>query len=170
VSARHKRQRKSFIQNSRLSKITVAVAGVTIIVPAAVAASVATSGGSAGHGSSLMAMAGSHPAARSGPVHLDAGIPMTDAARGEVGKLGVERVVTQRAAEQAADRRAAKRAAARRAADRQAAATPRGATAELRKLRRLGEFVPAAVRVAAAHRDGHARLVRLAVQPVRLPG
>jgi hypothetical protein len=128
VSARHKRQRKSFIQNSRLSKITVAVAGVTIIVPAAVAASVATSGGSAGHGSSLMAMAGSHPAARSGPAHLDAGIPMTDAARGEVGKLGVERVVAQRAAEQAADRRAAKRAAARRAADRradqQAAATP----------------------------------------------
>jgi hypothetical protein len=120
VSARHKRQRKSVIQNSRLSKITVAVAGVTIIVPSAVAASIATSGGSAGHGSSLMAMAGSHPSAGSGPAHLDAGIPMTEAARGEVGKLGVERVVAQRAAEQAADRRAAKRAAARRAADRRA--------------------------------------------------
>jgi hypothetical protein len=111
-----------------MSKITVAMAGVTIIVPAAVAAGVAASGGSSGaggHGSSLLAMAGSHAAAASGPATLDVGTPMTGAARHEVAALGVRQAIAERAAEKAADRRAARRAAQRaaeRRAGRQAAA------------------------------------------------
>jgi hypothetical protein len=102
------------------------MAGVTVIVPAAVAASMATSGGTANHGTSLLAMAGTRsttgsPAATS----LDVGTPMTGAARREVGSLGAQRVIAERAAqkaaEKAADRRAAERAAQRRAAEQQAA-------------------------------------------------
>ena len=104
------------------------MAGVTVIVPAAVAASVATSGGAGGHGSSLLAMAGSPPAAKAGPAVTGAGIPRMGAARREVSSLGAQQVLAERAAEKAAARRAAKRAAARRAAeqqaDQQAAATP----------------------------------------------
>ena len=134
MSARHKKPRNPFTQNRKLSKITVAMAGVTIIVPAAVAASVATSDGAGSHGSSLLAMAGSPPAAKAGPLAkagpavTDAGIPRMGAARREVSSLGVHQVLAELAAEKAAARRAAKRAAARRAAkqqaDQQAAATP----------------------------------------------
>ena len=82
------------------------MAGVTVIAPAAVAAGVATSGGSGGgHGSPLLAMAGSRPG---GPRHArpDAGIPMTGAARRQVGALGAQQVIAGRAAEKAADRAA----------------------------------------------------------------
>ena len=128
MSARHKKPRNPFTQNRKLSKITVAMAGVTVIVPAAVAASVATSGGAGSHGSSLLAMAGSPPAAKAGPAVTDAGIPRMGAARREVSSLGVQQVLAEHTAEKTAARRAAKRAAARRAADQQAdqqaAATP----------------------------------------------
>ena len=128
MSARHKKPRNPFTQNRKLSKITVAIAGVTVIVPAAVAASVATSDGAGSHRSSLLAMAGSPPAAKAGAMVTDAGIPRMGAARREVSSLGVQQVLAERAAEKAAARRAAKRAAARRAAvqqaDQQAAATP----------------------------------------------
>jgi hypothetical protein len=104
------------------------MAGVTVIVPAAVAAGVATSDGAGSHGSSLLAMAGSPPAAKAGPAVTDAGIPRMGAARREVSSLGVQQVLAERAADKAAARRAAKRAAAQRAAeqqaDQQAAATP----------------------------------------------
>jgi hypothetical protein len=119
VSARHRRQRNPFKQNRKLSKITVAMAGVTFMVPAAVVAGLVTSGGFGGHGSSLVAMAGSQPGA--GPGALGAGIPMTSAARAAVTSL-----VARRAAERAADRRAlellADRRAAEQGADQQAAA------------------------------------------------
>ena len=128
MSARHKKPRNPFTQNRKLSKITVAMAGVTVIVPAAIAASVATSDGAGSHGSSLLAMAGSPPAAKAGLAVTDAGIPRMGAARREVSSLGVHQVLAERAAEKAAARRAARRAAARRAADQQAdqqaAATP----------------------------------------------
>ena len=84
MSARHKKPRNPFTHNRKLSKIIVGMAGVTVIVPAAVAASVATSGGAGSHGSSLLAMAGSHAAAVAGPATLDIGTPMTGAARHEV--------------------------------------------------------------------------------------
>ena len=128
MSARHKKPRNPFTHNRKLSKIIVGMAGVTVIVPAAVAASVATSGGAGSHGSSLLAMAGSPPAAKAGAMVTDAGIPRMGAARHEVSSLGVQHVLAERAAEKAAARRAAKRAAARRAveqqADQQAAAAP----------------------------------------------
>jgi hypothetical protein len=114
VSARHRKPRKPLIQNSKLSKITVAVAGVTVIVPTAVAAGMATSGGAAGHGSSLLAMDGSRPTGRH--ARTDAGIPMTGAARRQVSAIEARRVIAERAAETAADRRAAERAADRAAA------------------------------------------------------
>ncbi len=102
------------------------MAGVTVIVPAAVAAGMATSGGTSGHGSSVLAMAGSRPAAKSGPASPDVGIPMTGAARRAVGSLGAQQAIAGRRAEKAADRRAAERAAdqaaAEQAADQQAAA------------------------------------------------
>ena len=114
-----------------MSKITVAMAGITVIVPAAVAAGVAASSGSGaagGHGSSLLAMAGSHPAAVAGPATLDIGTPMSGAARHEVAALGARRVIAKRAAEKAADQRAAgrsaRRAAERRAGKQAAAAKP----------------------------------------------
>jgi hypothetical protein len=125
VSARHKKQRNLFTHHQKLSKITLAVAGVIVIVPAAVAAGITTSGASASGGSpSRLAMAGSPPGARTATGRPDPGIPLTDAARREVGSLGVHRVRAQRAAERAADRRAARRAAVRAAAQAAAAAAP----------------------------------------------
>ena len=119
MSARHRRQRNPFKQNRKLSKITVAMAGVTFMVPAAVVGGLVTSGGLGGHGSSLVAMAGSQPGA--GPGALGAGIPMTSAARAAVTSL-----VARRADERAADRRTlellADRRAAEQGADQQAAA------------------------------------------------
>ena len=108
MSARHKKPRNPFTQNRKLSKITVAMAGVTVIVPAAVAASVATSGGAGSHGSSLLAMAGSPPAAKAGAMVTDAGIPRMGAARREVSSLGVQQVLAEHTAEKTAARRAAK--------------------------------------------------------------
>jgi hypothetical protein len=119
VSARHRKPRKPLIQNSKLSKITVAMAGVTVIVPTAVAAGMATSGGAVGHGSSLLAKDGSRPTGKH--ARTDAGIPMTGAARRQVSALEARRVIAERAAENAADRRAAERAADRAAAKRRAA-------------------------------------------------
>jgi hypothetical protein len=123
VSARHKKQRNLFTHHRKLSKITVAMAGVTVVVPAAVIAGI-TSSGAAGGSSALLAKAGPQPAARIPAGHLDLGMPMADAARREVATLGVSRVRAQRAAERATDRRAARRAAARAAAQAAAAATP----------------------------------------------
>jgi hypothetical protein len=122
VSARHRLQRNSFTHNRKLSKITVAMAGVTVIVPAAVAAGLTASGASAGksasavRSSSMLAMAG----ARTATAHPDARMRLTGAARREVAKLEVSRV----RAERAAARRAAKRAAELRAQRAAAAATP----------------------------------------------
>jgi len=70
VPARHKLQRNPFTHNGKLSKITVAMAGVTVIVPAAVVAGLTTSGASAGKSSSMLAMAG----VKTATAHLDAGI------------------------------------------------------------------------------------------------
>src|SRR5215470_16469495 len=102
------------------------MAGVTVIVPAAVVAGLTTSGASAGNSSSMLAMAG----AKTAPAHPDAGIPLMDAARREVARLEVRRARAERAAERAAARRAAERRAAKRAAEHRAqqaaaaAATP----------------------------------------------
>jgi len=115
VSARHKKKRILFTHNRKLSKITIATAGVAVAVPAAVFAGIATSGASAGDPASLLAMAGSQPGARPATAHLDRGEPLTGVARREVASLGATRVRAQRAAERAADRRAARRAAARAA-------------------------------------------------------
>jgi hypothetical protein len=116
VSARHKKQRNPVTHNRKLSKITVAMAGVTVIVPAAVVAGITTSGAAAGDSSSLLAMAGSKPSTTTAAAHPDLGIPLTGTARREVAQLGVSQVLAQRAAERAADRRAARLAAARAAA------------------------------------------------------
>jgi hypothetical protein len=124
VSARHKKQRNPFTHNRKLSKITVAVAGITVIVPAAVVAGITTSGAAAGDSSSLLAMAGSKPGTTTAAAHPDLGIPLTGAARREVAKLGVSQVLAQSAAERAADRRAARRAARLAAARAAAAAAP----------------------------------------------
>ena len=120
MSARHKKKRNLFTHNLKLSKTTVAKAGVAVAVPAAVIAGITTSGASAGGSPSLLAMAGSQPGARPATAHLDRGIPLAGMARREVASLRVSRVRAQRAAERAADRRAARRAAAQAAA----AATP----------------------------------------------
>jgi hypothetical protein len=120
VSARHRRHRKPFTQNLKLSKITVAMAGVTLMVPAAVAVGMAASGGSGGHGSSLVAMAGSRPSAGPGRAGTDVGKPMAGAARAEVAELTARRVVAQRAAEKAADSRTAELLADQQAAEQQA--------------------------------------------------
>jgi hypothetical protein len=117
-----------FTNNRKLSKITVAMAGVAVAVPAAVVAGITTSGASAGGSASLLAMAGSQPGAGPAAVHPDRGLQLTGAARREVASLGATRVRAQRAAERAAERaadnRAARRAAARAAAQAAAAATP----------------------------------------------
>jgi len=120
VSARHKKKRNLFTHNLKLSKTTVAKAGVAVAVPAAVIAGITTSGASAGGSASPLAMAGSQPGARPATAHLDRGIPLTGMARREVASLKVTRVRARRAAELAADRRAARQAAAQAAA----AATP----------------------------------------------
>ena len=96
------------------------MAGVTVIVSAAAAASMATSGGSGSHGTSLLAMAGTRATTGSAAARLDVGTPMTGVARREMGSLGAQRVIAERAAQKAAARRAAKRAA-ERAAQRRAA-------------------------------------------------
>ena len=115
MSARHKKKRNLFTYNRKLSKITVAVAGVTVIAPAAVAAGLTASGATAGS-SSLLDMAGAQPAARVVVTHPDAGIPLTGVARREVAKLGVSRVLAERAAAHRKARRAARLAAQRAAA------------------------------------------------------
>jgi hypothetical protein len=132
VSARHRKKRNPFTHdlfthNRKLSKITVAMAGVTVIVPAAVVAGIATSGVSAGSSPSLLAKAGSQPGAKTASAYPDPGIPLVGAAR-EVAMLGVRRARAQQAAERAADRRAARRSAARRAAARAAAQAAAAAT------------------------------------------
>ena len=120
MSARHKLQRNPFTHNGKLSKITVAMAGVTVIVPAAVATGLTASGASAGksasavQSSSMLAMAG----VRTATASPDTGMRLTGAAHREVAKLEVRRV---HAAARAAERRAAaRRAAAKRAAERRA--------------------------------------------------
>jgi hypothetical protein len=122
VSARHKKKRNLFTQNLKLSKATVAKAGVAVAVPAAVVAGITTSVASAGDSASLLAKAGPQPGARpaTAATHLDRGIRLAGAARGEVASLAATRFHARPAAERAADRRAARRAAARAAA----AATP----------------------------------------------
>ena len=116
MSARHKLQRNPFTHNRKLSKITVAIAGVTVIVPAAIAAGLTTSGASDGNSPSKLAMVG----AKTATAHPDARMRLAGAARHEVGKLEVSRVRADRAARRAAARRAAERRAQQVAA----AATP----------------------------------------------
>jgi hypothetical protein len=111
-------QRNLFTHNRKFSKITAAMAGVTVIVPAAVATGLTVSGASAGksasavNASSMLAMAG----ARTATASPDDRMRLAGAARHRVAKLEVSRVRAERAAD-----RAAKRAAARRAAQRAAA-------------------------------------------------
>jgi len=124
VSARHKRKRNLFTHNLKLSKTTVARAGVAVAVPAAVVAGITTYGASAGDSASLLGMAGSQPSARPPVAHPDRGMRLTGVARREVASLGAARFRAQRAAERAARRSAARRAAARAAAQAAAAATP----------------------------------------------
>jgi hypothetical protein len=125
VSARHKLQRNPFTHNGKLSKITVAMAGVTVIVPAAVVTGLTASGASAGkpasavQSSSMLAMAG----ARTATAYPDVRMRLTGA-RQRVAELEVKRVRAERAARRAAARRAAKRAAELRAQRAAAAATP----------------------------------------------
>jgi hypothetical protein len=100
-----------------------------VIVPAAIAAGIATSGGPAPGGSSLLAMTGARPGGQPGMVAArpQVGRPLTGAARSQVGALNARRALADQAAERAAARRAARRAAERRAAQQaaaQAAATP----------------------------------------------
>jgi hypothetical protein len=110
-----------------LSKITVAMAGVTVIVPAAVATGLTASGASAGKSasavksSSMLAMLG----ARTANAYSDNRMRLPDAARHELAKLEFRREQAQRAAaRRAAKRAAARRAAALRAQRAAAAATP----------------------------------------------
>jgi hypothetical protein len=107
-------QRKPFTHNWKLSKITVAMAGVTVIVPVAVATGLTASGGSAGKSasavssSSMLAMAG----ARTATAYPDNSMRLAGAARHRVAKLEVRRVRAERAARRAAARRAAAQRAA----------------------------------------------------------
>jgi biotin carboxyl carrier protein len=102
------------------------MAGVTVIVPAAVAAGLTASGASAGkpasavQASSMLAMVG----ARAANASSDDTMRLPDAARNELAKLEFRREQAERAAGRAAARRAAKRAAALRAQQAAAAATP----------------------------------------------
>jgi len=119
-------QRNPFTHSRKLSKITVVTAGITVIVPAAIAAGLTSFGASAGNSSSMLAMA----VAKTATAHGDAGIRLTGASRREVAKLEVSRARAERtaarraAARRAAARRAAKRAAELRAQQAAAAATP----------------------------------------------
>jgi len=114
VPARHRLQRNSFTHSRKFSKITIAMAGVTVIVPAAVAAGLTASGASAGksvsavNSSSMLAMIG----ARAANAHSDDTMRLPDAARHKLAVLEVRRG------------RAARRAAALRAQRAAAAATP----------------------------------------------
>ena len=56
MPARHKNKRNRILHNRKLSKITVAMAGIGVIVPVAVVAVITTSGADAGNSSSLLAM------------------------------------------------------------------------------------------------------------------
>src|SRR5438309_6785595 len=98
------------------------MAGVGVIVPVAVVAGITASGTDAGNSSSLLAMDGAQPGTEATGAHLDTGLRLTGAARQEVARLGVSRVLAERAADRRADRRAARLAAARAAA--RAAVTP----------------------------------------------
>jgi hypothetical protein len=114
VSARHKLQRNPFTYNWKLSKITVAMAGVTVIVPAAVATVLTASGASAGksasavQSSSMLAMAG----ARTATSYPDDRMRLAGAARQWLAQLEANRVHAERATRRAAARQAAQRAAA----------------------------------------------------------
>jgi hypothetical protein len=127
VPARHKKQRNLFTHHCKLSKITAAIAGVAVAVPAAVAAGLTASATTGGSSPSLLAMAGSRPDARVATGHPHVGIPRAGAARRTIATLSVNRVLAQRAAERAAHRRAARRAA-RLAAERAAAAATSSGT------------------------------------------
>ena len=102
------------------------MAGVTVIVPAAVAAGLTASGASAGKSasavkpSSMLAMVG----ARTANAYSDDTMRPPDATRNELAKLEFRRAQAERAARRAAARRAAQRAAALRAQRAAAAATP----------------------------------------------
>ena len=124
MPARHKNKRNRILHNRKLSKITVAMAGVGVIVPVAVIAGITASGADAGNSSSLLAMDGSQPGTKATSTHLDTGVPLTGAARREVAALGVSRARAERAADRRAERRAARLAAERAAARAAAAATP----------------------------------------------
>jgi hypothetical protein len=123
VPARHRLQRNPFTHNRKFSKITVAMAGVTVIVPAAVAAGLTASGASAGQpasavkSSSMLAMVD----ARTANAYSDDRMRLPDAARHALAKLEARR---ERAARRAAARRAEQRAAALREQRAAAAATP----------------------------------------------
>lgn len=120
------------MHNRKLSPITVAMAGITVIAPAAVAAGLSASGASAGSSPSMLAMARANPGHPAAGTNPDAGIPVTGAARRVVATLGVSQVQAKLAAaktaEKAADRRAAHRAA-QRAAQAAAEAAPPPASA-----------------------------------------
>ncbi len=124
MSARHKKKRNLILHNRKLSKITLAMAGVGVIVPVAVIAGITTSGADAGNSSSLLAMDGARPGTKATSVHLDTGVRLAGAARHEVARLGASRVLAERAADRRADRRAARLAAARAAARAAAAPSP----------------------------------------------
>ena len=106
------------MHNRKFSKITVAMAGVTVIVPAAIATGLTASGTSAGkpasavNSSSMLAMAG----AMTATAYPDDTTRLAGAARHREAKLEVRRVRAERAA--------ARRAAARRAQRAAAAAAP----------------------------------------------
>jgi hypothetical protein len=123
VSARHNLQRNPFTHHGKLSKITVAIAGVTVIVPAAVATGLTASGASAGksasavQSSSMLAMTDARTANAS---YSDQTMPLPDAVRHALIKMEVRR--EHAAARRAAERRAAARRAAERRAQRAAAA------------------------------------------------
>jgi hypothetical protein len=106
------------MHNRKFSRITVAMAGITVIVPAAVAAGLTASGASAGKSaptvtsSSMLAMAG----ARTANAYSDERLRAPDAVRNALAKQEFRR--------EQADRAAARRAAALRAQRAAAAATP----------------------------------------------
>jgi hypothetical protein len=108
-------QRNLFTHNRKFSRITVAMAGVTLIVPAAIATGLATSAPSAGksatdvNSSSMLAMAGAKTATAY-PENSSA--RLAAAARHRVAKLEVRRVRAERAAARRAQRADAAAAAA----------------------------------------------------------
>jgi hypothetical protein len=130
-------QYKLFLPNRKLSKITVAMAGITVIAPAAVAAGMAASGGSPGN-PALLAMTGhdrpgSHAGHTIASAHPGRGTHLTGPPLREVAGLSANRILAEwtaaRAAAQAAALKAA-RQAARHAAARQVAAQAQPAPAQ----------------------------------------